>query len=97
METYLPQAEGKGHAQIRTSLHGRGSGGRGWGGGEREIINLLHKGGKSNNIIINCMYVNKRVELAQRGIALHKIYVLLLFIIITETPPCQTEGIAEQC
>ena len=28
------------------------------------------------------MYVNKRVELAQRGIALYKIYVLLLLFII---------------
>ena len=34
METYLPQAEGKGHAQIRTSLHGRGGGG-GEGGREK--------------------------------------------------------------
>ena len=30
------------------------------------------------------MYVNKRVELAQRGIALKKMYVLLLFNIITD-------------
>ena len=28
-------------------------------------------------VYFTCMYVNKRVELAQRGIALQKIYVLL--------------------
>ena len=32
-------------------------------------------------VYITYMYVNKRVELAQRGIALQKMYVLLLFII----------------
>ena len=30
------------------------------------------------------MYVNKRVELAQRGIALYNIYVLLLLLIVRD-------------
>jgi len=33
------------------------------------------------NVNIMYMYVNKRVELAQRGIALQKIYVLLLLLV----------------
>ena len=35
-----------------------------------------------NGIYIMCMYVNKRTELVQRGIALYKMYVLLLLFII---------------
>ena len=35
-----------------------------------------------NGIYMMCMSVNKRVELAQRGIALQKMYVLLLLFLV---------------
>ena len=31
-------------------------------------------------VYIMCMYVNKRVELAQRGIALYKMYVCIIIV-----------------
>ena len=41
-----------------------------------------------NGIYSMCMYVNKRVELAHRGIALKKMYVLLFMYCIFS--PCRT-------